>query len=103
MRSWWRKICAGGAGLCACVADDGTTAIFRFWGCAGSRDLFDGMGNSRSAREDLAGGIYGFDVVARTRSGPRGSSVAGPVYNWFTEGFDAPVLQDAKALLDQLA
>ena len=21
MRSWWRKICAGGAGLCACVAD----------------------------------------------------------------------------------
>jgi hypothetical protein len=26
-----------------------------------------------------------------------------PVYGWFTEGFDAPVLQDAKALLDQLA
>ena len=26
-----------------------------------------------------------------------------PVYNWFTEGFDTPVLQDAKALLDQLA
>jgi class 3 adenylate cyclase/tetratricopeptide (TPR) repeat protein len=25
-----------------------------------------------------------------------------PVYNWFTEGFDAPVLQDAKALLAQL-
>jgi hypothetical protein len=25
-----------------------------------------------------------------------------PVYNWFTEGFDTPVLQDAKALLDQL-
>ena len=29
--------------------------------------------------------------------------VLAPVYNWFTEGFDAPVLQDAKALLDQLA
>jgi predicted ATPase len=25
-----------------------------------------------------------------------------PVYSWFTEGFDTPVLQDAKALLDQL-
>jgi predicted ATPase len=26
-----------------------------------------------------------------------------PIYNWFAEGFDTPVLQDAKALLDQLA
>ena len=26
-----------------------------------------------------------------------------PVYNWFTEGFDTPVLKDAKGLLDQLA
>ena len=26
-----------------------------------------------------------------------------PVYNWFTEGFDTPVLQDAKALLEELA
>ena len=25
-----------------------------------------------------------------------------PVFTWFTEGFDTPVLQDAKALLDQL-
>jgi predicted ATPase len=25
-----------------------------------------------------------------------------PVYEWFTEGFDTPVLRDAKALLDQL-
>ena len=25
-----------------------------------------------------------------------------PIYDWFTEGFDTPVLQDAKALLDQL-
>jgi class 3 adenylate cyclase/tetratricopeptide (TPR) repeat protein len=27
----------------------------------------------------------------------------GPVYNWFTEGFDAPDLKEAKALLDELA
>ena len=26
-----------------------------------------------------------------------------PVYDWFTEGFDAPDLQDAKALLGELA
>jgi hypothetical protein len=25
------------------------------------------------------------------------------VYNWFTEGFDAKDLQEAKALLDELA
>ena len=26
-----------------------------------------------------------------------------PIYDWFTEGFDAPDLKDAKALLDELA
>ena len=26
-----------------------------------------------------------------------------PIYDWFTEGFDAPDLKDAKALLDGLA
>ena len=26
----------------------------------------------------------------------------GPIYNWFTEGFDAPDLKDAKVLLDEL-
>ncbi len=26
-----------------------------------------------------------------------------PIYNWFTEGFDAPDLKDAKVLLEQLA
>jgi class 3 adenylate cyclase len=26
-----------------------------------------------------------------------------PIYNWFTEGFDTPVLREAKALLEQLA
>jgi hypothetical protein len=25
-----------------------------------------------------------------------------PIYGWFTEGFDTPVLQQAKALLDEL-
>ena len=25
-----------------------------------------------------------------------------PVYGWFAEGFDTPMLQDAKTLLDQL-
>jgi len=26
----------------------------------------------------------------------------GPVYGWFTEGFDTPDLKEAKALLDEL-
>ena len=26
-----------------------------------------------------------------------------PLYGWFTEGFDTPDLQDAKALLEELA
>jgi hypothetical protein len=26
-----------------------------------------------------------------------------PIYEWFTEGFDTPVLKDARALLDELA
>jgi predicted ATPase len=26
-----------------------------------------------------------------------------PVYGWFTEGFGTPVLQEAKALVDELA
>jgi predicted ATPase len=31
------------------------------------------------------------------------NNLLAPVYNLFTEGFDTPVLRDAKALLDQLA
>jgi predicted ATPase len=31
------------------------------------------------------------------------SELLAPIYGWFTEGFDTPVLQDAKALLDELA
>ena len=27
----------------------------------------------------------------------------GPIYGWFTEGFDTPVLKEARALLDTLA
>jgi tetratricopeptide (TPR) repeat protein len=37
--------------------------------------------------------------------GKRGEArdLLGPIYYWFTEGFDAPDLKDAKALLDDLA
>ena len=34
---------------------------------------------------------------------PEARDLLGPIYHWFTEGFDAPVLKDAKALLDELA
>jgi class 3 adenylate cyclase/tetratricopeptide (TPR) repeat protein len=32
-----------------------------------------------------------------------GHDLLGPIYNWFAEGFDAPDLKDARALLDELA
>jgi class 3 adenylate cyclase/tetratricopeptide (TPR) repeat protein len=35
--------------------------------------------------------------------GTQAHELLAPVYGWFTEGFDTPVLQDAKALLDELA
>ena len=35
------------------------------------------------------------------RTGAR--DLLAPIYGWFTEGFDTPVLKDAKALLDELA
>jgi hypothetical protein len=31
-----------------------------------------------------------------------GRDLLAPIYGWLTEGFDTPVLQDAKALLDKL-
>ena len=31
-----------------------------------------------------------------------GRELLAPVYGWFTEGFDAPDLKEAKALLDEL-
>ena len=34
---------------------------------------------------------------------PEARDLLAPIYGWFTEGFDTPVLQDAKALLDELA
>jgi predicted ATPase len=41
----------------------------------------------------------------RQRQGKRDAARAllAPVYGWFTEGFDTPDLQEAKALLDELA
>ena len=33
---------------------------------------------------------------------PEAHALLAPIYGWFTEGFDTPVLKDAKALLDQL-
>jgi predicted ATPase len=34
---------------------------------------------------------------------PQARNLLAPVYNWFTEGFETPDLQEAKALLDALA
>ena len=34
---------------------------------------------------------------------PEARDLLAPIYGWFTEGFDTPDLQDAKALHDELA
>ena len=35
--------------------------------------------------------------------GDEARALVEPVYGWFTEGFDTPDLEEAKALLDELA
>jgi len=40
-------------------------------------------------------------VIKASASKPR--DLLAPIYGWFPEGFDTPVLRDAKALLDALA
>jgi hypothetical protein len=47
-----------------------------------------------------------FVCAARSNSSAAKSQcgdLLAPIYGWFAEGFDTPVLQDAKALLDELA
>ncbi len=49
--------------------------------------------------------LRGATVLARLwREGKRteARNLLAPIYNWFTEGFDTPVLMEAKALLDEL-
>lgn len=55
----------------------------KFWELRATLDLarlWRGQGKCAEARDALA-----------------------PIYNWFTEGFDTPVLKEAKALLNELA
>jgi hypothetical protein len=44
-------------------------------------------------------------VAERRHQGKKteGLDLLAPIYGWFTEGFHTRVLQDAEALLDQLA
>jgi class 3 adenylate cyclase/tetratricopeptide (TPR) repeat protein len=42
-------------------------------------------------------------VMAEHHERHKAIDILAPIYNWFTEGLDTPVLQEAKALLDELA
>ncbi len=42
-------------------------------------------------------------ALARPGQALGSRDLLGPIYNWFTEGFDTPDLKDAKVLLDELA
>jgi len=82
-------------------------------------DVFVDYGDSRSAEESYMKALS----VARRQGGklwelraatslarlwrdqgkrPEAYNLLSPVYGWFTEGFETPVLQEAKALLDRL-
>src|SRR5215472_16546548 len=102
MRSWWRKICAGGAGLCAAWP---TTGLQRF-SDFGVPDLVTYSTGWEILHRQVK--IWPGEFMVLTLWHEHGAdhevqALLAPVYNWFTEGFDTPVLQDAKALLDQLA
>ena len=82
-------------------------------------DLLNGTGDQAAAEENYHRALAvarrqctkTFELHAATslarllrnqgkRTEPR--DLLAPVYNWFTEGFDTPVLKEAKALLDEL-
>ena len=42
-------------------------------------------------------------LLSRQRKRIEARDLLAPIYGWFTEGFDTPVLKEAKALLDELA
>ena len=66
--------------LAFAVAQRQSAKIFELRAATSLARVWHDQGNHTGARELLA-----------------------PVYRWFTEGFDSPVLKEAKALLDQLA
>jgi hypothetical protein len=41
-------------------------------------------------------------LLCRQRKRIEARDLLAPIYGWFTEGFDTPMLQEAKALLDEL-
>jgi len=41
-------------------------------------------------------------LLSRHRRQDEARALLAPLHAWFTEGFDAPDLQDAKALLEEL-
>jgi hypothetical protein len=67
--------------------------LTRVVGCRTSGGTSFYSGGFPAARESLERGLELYEA----------RDLLAPVYNWFTEGFDTPVLQEAKALLDELA
>jgi predicted ATPase len=62
------------------IAQQQSAKLWELPAAASLASLWRGQGRRTEARELLA-----------------------PVYGWFTEGFGTPVLQEAKALLEELA
>jgi hypothetical protein len=51
---------------------------------------------------ELRGGDASPPALAAAGPADRGPRAAGPIYGWFTEGFDTADLQETKALLEEL-
>jgi class 3 adenylate cyclase/predicted ATPase len=73
---------------------------------AAEQSLFKALAVARFQSAKLWELRAALDLARLWRDRGRSSEARGllaPLYGWFTEGFDTPVLQDAKALLDELA
>ena len=56
----------------------------------------------RSRLTGTAGGDAPRPALATAGPADRGPRAAGPIYGWFTKGFDTADVQEAKALLEEL-
>jgi len=67
----------------------------RMSNASGKKTLHVGANQLLTHRSLSDPGSFGKRTEAR--------NLLAPVYNWFTEGFDTPVLQETKALLEELS
>ena len=94
---WLKRSCTGTKASCCCgkgIPRPPRNSIARPWASPRSRRRSSG---NCAPRRALPGSAATRAAQAEARD------LLAPVYGWFTEGFDTPDLEEAKALLDELA